>query len=46
MLQKESIEEQEKRIIRLLSRIFEHHLKNNKILMTQKQAVEKIAKAQ
>lgn len=46
MLQKQSIQDQEKRIIRLLSRIFQHHLKNNKILVAQKQAVEKISKAQ
>jgi putative NIF3 family GTP cyclohydrolase 1 type 2 len=40
-LQREGHEEQERRMIRLFSKIFEHHLRTNKILLTQKNTQER-----
>jgi hypothetical protein len=40
-MQREGLEEQERRMMRLFSKIFEHHLRTHKILLTQKPTQER-----
>jgi hypothetical protein len=45
-LHREGLEEQERRIMKLLSKVFEHHLRANKLLIAQKPVQERRTRPQ